>query len=308
MLGGQPTIPLDIPISAVLLAFYVLGAIGNITIYQFNRRHHHKFLMSWAMFSFCMARIATFVLRIVWATRPTNASIVIATQILSAAGVLVAYIVVLLLSLRIFRATHPELGWDKGLRVACKTLYGLLFVAFVLTISFAIESFYTLDMHIKIISLWMSRASSLVMLLFNLASLVILCLSTFFPRASPPENFGTGSLREKTAILSTMMFFVLFIIGFRFGTAWTAARPASNPAWFDSKPAFYVIEFGLEIVVIYTLLLTRFDRMFWVPDGSKKSGDYHLWRGYQQEIEGRELSGPKEEGGFELKTNNVDEV
>ncbi|KAL2064624.1 hypothetical protein VTL71DRAFT_3761 [Oculimacula yallundae] len=305
MLGGHPTVSLDIPICAVLLALYVLGAIGNMTIYQINRRRGHKFLMSWAMFGFCMARNATFSLRIAWATQPNNGRIVIASQIFSAAGVLVAYIVVLLLSLRIFRATHPELGWNKGIRIGCKVLYAALFVAFVLTISFTIESFYTLDMHMKNVALWVTRASSLVMLLFNLASLIILCLSIFLPRTSPPENFGTGSLQKKTAILSTMMFFVLFIIGFRFGTAWTDARPASKPAWFDSKPAFYIIEFVLELVVIYTLLLIRFDRIFWVPNGSAKAGDYHLWTGYHQKDEGMTLSASEEDSEPELKIHGA---
>lgn len=234
------------------------------------------------MFGFCMARNATFVLRIVWATRPNNARIVIAASIFSAAGVLIAYIVVLLLSLRMLRATHPELGWKKGIRVACKALYVSLFVAFVLTISFTIESFYTLDPQMKKTALWVQRSSILVMLLFNLASLVIFSLSVFLPRTSPTENFGTGSIKTKTTILGVVMFFTLFIIGFRFGTSWTDARPASNPAWFDSKPAYYVIEFGSELVVIYTLLLTRFDRMFWVPNGSAKAGDYSDDEGEKQ--------------------------
>ncbi|PVH79014.1 hypothetical protein DL98DRAFT_572784 [Cadophora sp. DSE1049] len=285
LVGGRPTVSLDIPICAVFLTIYVLGAIGNMTIFQINRKRGHKFFMSWAMFGFCMARNATFVLRIVWATRPTNASVVIASMIFSAAGVLVAYIVMLLLSLRLFRATHPELGWSPKLRMACKGLYITLFVAFVLTISFTIESFYTLDANIKKVALWVQRSSALIMLLFNIASLIILCLSVFIPRTSAPENFGTGSIKRKTIILSIMMFFVLFIIGFRFGTVWADAPLASSPAWWDSKPAFYVIEFGLEIVVIYTLLLIRFDRIFWVPNGSAKAGDYRMLSDVAQEEE-----------------------
>ncbi|KAH6690799.1 hypothetical protein BKA61DRAFT_684477 [Leptodontidium sp. MPI-SDFR-AT-0119] len=301
MVGGHPTTSLDVPISAVFLAFYLLAAVGNMTVFQTNRIRGHKFLMSWAMFGFCMARNATFVLRIVWAYRPHNARLIIAVQIFAAAGVLVSYIVALLLSLRIFRATHPELGWNPKLRMLCKGLYILLFVSFVLTISFTIESFYTLNLKIKKVALWVQRASSLVQLLFNLTSLIILSLSISLPRTTPPENFGTGSLKKKTTILSIVMFFVLFIISFRFGIAWTDPRPASNPAWFDSKPAFYVIEYVLELVVIYTLLLTRFDRMFWVPNGSAKAGDYHMWSGYGQKDEGERLSSSGEESVLQLK-------
>ena len=295
IVGGFPTVSLDIPICAVFLAFYVLGAIGNMTIFQINRKRGHKFLMSWAMFGFCMARNATFVLRIVWATRPTNASVVIASMIFSAAGVLVAYIVMLLLSLRLFRATHPELGWSPKLRIGCKVLYITLFLAFVLTISFTIESFYTLDANIKKVAVWVQRSSALIMLLFNIASLIILCLSIFLPRTSAPENFGAGSIKRKTMIISAMMIFVLFIIGFRFGTAWADAPPTPNPAWWDSKPAFYVLEFGLELVVIYTLLLIRFDRIFWVPNGSAKAGDYRMLSDVVQDDEQLEEGAELEE-------------
>ncbi|KAG4436830.1 hypothetical protein IFR05_007679 [Cadophora sp. M221] len=301
MVGGHPITSLDVPISAVFLAFYLLAAIGNMAIFQTNRIRGHKFLMSWAMFGFCMARNATFVLRIVWAYRPHNARLIIAVQIFAGAGVLVSYIVVLLLSLRIFRATHPELGWNPKLRMLCKALYILLFISFILTICFTIESFYTLNLKIKNVALWVQRTSSLVQLLFNITSLIIFSLSIFLSRPSSPENFGAGSLKKKTAILSIVTFFVLFIIGFRFGVAWTDPRPASNPAWFDSKPAFYVIEYAFELAIIYILLVTRFDRIFWVPNGSAKAGDYQMWSGYEQKDEGERLSSSGEESVLQLK-------
>ena len=75
-------------------------------------------------------------------------------------------------------------------------------------------------------------------------------------------------------ILGVALFFALFIAGFRCGTAWAPARPASDPAWYDSKAVFYVVLFTFEIVVVYLFLFTRFDRRFWIPDGSKKPGDY----------------------------------
>ena len=112
------------------------------------------------------------------------------------------------------------------------------------------------------------------MMIFNIASLTLLLLSWLLPRASDSENFGTGSIRSKIIVLGVAIFFIIFIVGFRTGTAWSAARLASDAAWYDSKAAFYVILFGFEIIIVYLFLFTQFHRMFWVPNGSNKPGDY----------------------------------
>lgn len=250
-----------------------------------------------------MARNLTFILRIVWATQLDNASLIIAAQIFSAAGVLVAYIVVLLLALRIFRATQPELGWNRVLHKGLMVSYFSLLGSLLLVISFTITSFYTLDTGLKTIAMWFQRASILYMLLFNLGSLALLSLSIFLPPSSNSENFGTGSMRAKIIIVSIGLFLCLFIIGFRFGTGWADPRPVSNPAWYHSKAAFYVIQFGLELPIIYGALITRFDKMFWVPNGSSKPGDY-------SQIEGLELEGKRnsENGGSATDSGESFEV
>ena len=264
----------DVPIDAVLLAIYLIGAIANMSIYQINRRTGHKFFMSAAMFGFCISRVGTMVLRIVWATRQSNASLAIAAQIFTSVGVLIIYIVLLLLALRVFRATHPTLGWNKSLDKSFTALYMLLFGAFVLVITFTILSFYTLNTTLRTVALWIQRTAILYILIFNSISTVLLLLSMLLPRSPHSEDFGTGSMRSKCMILGVALFFALFIAGFRCGTAWAPARPASDPAWYDSKAVFYVVLFTFEIVVVYLFLFTRFDRRFWIPDGSKKPGDY----------------------------------
>lgn len=230
--------------------------------------------MSWAMFGFCMSRVGTCVLRLTWATRPLNARLAIAALIFTNIGVLVIYIVVLLLALRVFRATHPELGWNRFLRKALTVSYFLLLGAILLVIAFTILSFYTLDPTLRSVALWIQRAAILYMALFNVTSLVMLLLSLLLPRTRDTENFGAGSIRSKFIILGVAIFFICFIAGLRTGTSWSNARPASNPAWYDSKAAFYVILLGFEIIICYLFLFTRFDRMFWVPNGSNKPGDY----------------------------------
>lgn len=227
-----------------------------------------------AMFGFCMSRVGTHVLRLALATRPRNIRLAMAALIFTNIGVLVVYIVLLLLALRVFRATHPKLGWNRPLGRAFTVSYVLLLCAVLLVVAFTILSFYTLDPKLKSVALWVQRGAILYMMLFNVASLVLLLLSALLPREPDNENFGTGSMESKLIILGVAIFFIIFIAGFRTGTSWSPPRPASHPAWFDSKPAFYVILFSFEIIIVYLLLFTRFDKRFWVPNGSKRPGDY----------------------------------
>lgn len=112
------------------------------------------------------------------------------------------------------------------------------------------------------------------MALFNFMSLLLLLLSLLLPRAPDNENFGIGSMGSKLIILGVAVFFIVFIAGLRTAASWSAPRLASNPAWYQSKAAFYVIFLGFEIIIVYWFLFTRIDRRFWVPNGSNKPGDY----------------------------------
>lgn len=272
--GGRPTVKEDIAPCAVLLFLYIVGAIAHQTIHQRNRRKHHKFYMSWAMFGFCMARVGTCVLRIAWATRPRNARLAVAAGIFTNIGVLVLYLVLLLIAQRMFRATHPKLGWNRPLGQVLQVAYGLLLVALLLSIAFTVLSFYTLNPTLRSAALWIQKGAIIYMMVFNVTTLVLLLLCVLLPRAPDHENFGTGSMRAKMINLGVAIFFTIFIAGFRTGTAWSSPRLATNPGWYQTKAAFYVIIFGFEIIVIYQFIFTRFDQMFWVPNGSSKPGDY----------------------------------
>lgn len=226
------------------------------------------------MFGFCMARIVTMVLRIAWATRSTNAGLAIAANIFTTVGVLAIYIALLLLALRVFRATHPSLGWSKLLRKTLQVSYVLLGSAIILTVAFTILTFYTLNPTLRSAAIWIQRAAVLYILMFNVVTIVLLLLSWLLPHASDNENFGTGSIESKMIILGVGICFSIFIAGFRLGVTWSKTRLASDYPWYDSKAAFYVIDFGFEIIVVFLLLVSRFDKRFWVPNGSNKPGDY----------------------------------
>jgi hypothetical protein len=87
-LGGIPTKSVDIPICAVLLACYLGLGATHMTIFRRNRAKGRSFKPSVLCFAFCMARLVTFVMRIVWATKPTNPSVAIASNVFIAAGVI----------------------------------------------------------------------------------------------------------------------------------------------------------------------------------------------------------------------------
>ncbi|KAH0370413.1 hypothetical protein KCU65_g2461, partial [Aureobasidium melanogenum] len=272
--GGRPTIDTDIPAISVYLLLYIGGAIGNMTIFQMNRRKGHKFLASWAMFGFCMARIVSCVLRIAWTTRIENARLAVAASIFLNLGVMVAYAVVLVLASRILRAAQPRLGWNSTLRKAIKVSYIGIVVVVILLLSFIVASVETLNQGVHTASLWVQRASNLYLLLLNCITPIFLLLSCLLPTDPESENFGSGSMRSKKIILGAASFFCLFISGFRCGTIWATPRPASDPAWYDNRALFYIVLLGFEIVIIYLFIFTRFDQKFWVPNGSQGPGDY----------------------------------
>jgi len=71
LLGGIPTVTLDVPITAIFLVLFLLGAATHMTIYNKNSKRGHKFILSDLLFNFCMVRAATTTMRIVWAFKPT---------------------------------------------------------------------------------------------------------------------------------------------------------------------------------------------------------------------------------------------
>jgi hypothetical protein len=86
VLGGVPTTSVDVPITIIFLILFVSGAIFHFTRHELNSKKGHKFHLSDMIFDFCMVRTVTCIMRIVWATRPTNPSIVLAALIFENAG------------------------------------------------------------------------------------------------------------------------------------------------------------------------------------------------------------------------------
>jgi len=214
------------------------------------------------------------VMRIVWATRPTNVSVAIAASIFVAVGVIILLIVNLIFAQRILRAAQPRTGWHPSVGLVFKGLYALIIVTLILIISFVILSFYTLDPSkrntARDIQLYGGTLNATIAFL----PVLLLLLGVIIPRRTSPEKFGTDRYRHKILILLTVSFLLSLGAWFRVGILYLPPRPREDPAWYHSKACFYVFNFGLEAVVIWLYVIVRVDNRFFIPDGSKGPGDY----------------------------------
>ena len=302
LLGGRPAVFLDDPICAVLLLLFIAGAATHLTIFMINHKRDHKFVFSALLFGFCMARITTLVLRIVWASRPRSVNIAIAANIFVQAGVLLLFIANLIFAQRIIRSYHPRLGWSRGLGWAFKFLYFCVAANLIMVITATVNSFFTLDLTTRRIDhdIQLFAGTFLAVLSFLPVPITILAVAT--PRARPrPEKFGQGRQRTKIWLLLFTSTILALGAGFRIGVSFTTPRPAADPAWYHSKACFYCFIFVIELAVVYAYAIARFDRRYHVPDGSSGPGHYSGERV-------SDSKGPVRAGGSSLTVNRESDV
>lgn len=273
-IGETPTAIPDIPVCAVFMCLYIGFAVTNMTILQNNRRRKHKFLLSGMLFGFCMARITTLVLRIVWATRQKNVQLAISAQLLVNVGVLLVYIINLILAQRILRAVQPQLGWNAIFRHGARIFYVLLAGALIMVITSTVISVYTLDPEKHISCRDVQLAGLTYLLVFTCLPLFHIALAVILPRSPQEETFGQGRMVTKMVIITISSCLCILIAGFKTGVTWSPPLPATDPAWYDSKACFYVFNFTLEIILLCLLTFTRIDKRFFIPNNSAGPGDY----------------------------------
>lgn len=273
-MGGLPSVIPDVPVCAVFMALYIAFAATNMTIFQINRRRGHKFVLSAMMFGFCMARITTLVLRIVWSTRQHNVRLAIAANILVNAGILIVYIVNLILAQRILRAKQPKLGWNPILRHGTKALYVLIGGALIMVITSTVISVYTLNPTTQNSCRDVLLAAVTYLLVITCLPFLHLLPAVVLPRSKQEENFGEGKMSTKIIIITLSTCMCVLISGFKAGVNWTPPRPVTEPMWFHKKAAFYVFNFTLEILILCLLTFSRIDKRFFIPNGSTRPGDY----------------------------------
>ncbi|KAI1747170.1 hypothetical protein F4782DRAFT_522163 [Xylaria castorea] len=289
--GGVPEVIPDVPISAVFILIYLSFAVTNMTILQINLRRQHKFVISGALFGFSMSRIITFILRIVWATHQHNARLAIAATIFVNAGVLVVYVVNLIFAQRILRAKQPTIGWHPSISIVLKVFYVGIGGALILVIYSVVQGAYTLDPSILHDVRDIQLAAITYLLVFTTLPLWLLLAAHFLlPKSADAELFGHGSMRTKVIINVLTTCICIFISAFRAGTNWLPPRPVSNPAWYQSKAAFYTFSFIPELLALSLLTFSRVDKRFHIPNGSKQPGDYSRHGSEQTTMEKNESS------------------
>lgn len=261
----------------MLLLFFIAGAATNMTILQVNLRRNHKFIISGMTFGFCMARITALIMRIVWASRPHSIPIAIAANVLTVAGVVLLFLINLLFAQRIVRAHRPRLGWSRPGTYFFRALFFSVPVVLVMVIPVSIDMFYTLDVSTHNVLRRVQLVATVYMALLAFLPIPITLLTLFAPPRPPHhgtvENFGQGQMRTKIGLL--LFTSTLLALGASFRAAVNfMPRPLTSPAWFDSKPCYYIFNYVIEIIVVFTYTISRFDRRFHIPNGSSAPGHY----------------------------------
>lgn len=273
-LGGLPSVDVDVPICTVFLVLFILGAISHMFLFQTNKKRGHKFLMSGMLFGFCMARIMSCTLRIVWATRQQNIRLAIAAQVFVAAGVILLFLINLIFAQRIIRAAHPHSGWHPAFAWFFHAIYVIIVVSLIMLITSVVQSFYTLNSNTKRIDRDIMLYGQTMFAVIGFLPIPLVIGGLIIPRETRVEKFGSGRFRTKIAILLTSTTILCLGAAFRAGTNYMTPRPATNPAWYHSKACFYIFNFTVEIIVILLYVVVRVDQRFWVPNGARAAGDY----------------------------------
>lgn len=276
VLGGRPTETTDVPIAAVFIVLYLLAAVANLIIFKTNLRKGHKFYFNILLLQFSMARVLTCALRIGAAYHPANVSLSIAANIFVNVGILMVYIINLILAERILRARQPELGWLSLHRAIMKVLYALVAVALILLITFLVISSYTLDVRLRQTARKIELAGITYFLFFSCLPLTMVAATYTLPVSSRAESFGTGSMASKALIIAVSAGLCTLGAGFKAGANWETPRPVSDPAWYQSKAAFWIFIFAIEVIILCFLLAVRIDQRFWIPDGSGQRRTYSM--------------------------------
>ncbi|KAH8683724.1 hypothetical protein BGZ61DRAFT_425046 [Ilyonectria robusta] len=274
ILGEHPTVKVDDPIGAIILFFFIVAAIFNVTIYLRNAFRSHHFFTSFLLFIFCMARVIANILRISWASRLYNVKIIIAYQVFLNAGVVMLFVINLFLTQRLFRAYHPHIGWSKPMTIGFKVLYASITADITMVIVALVYSFFTRDLAklSKVRDVQRTGATYFAVVAFLPLPITALCV--LLPRKGDIEKFGQGRMRTKVRLIVFAAVLLSIGAGFRAGIALMGPRLSTNPAWYHRKACFYVFTYAIELVVVYTYILFRIDRRFHVPDGSSGPGHY----------------------------------
>lgn len=222
-----------------------------------------------------MSRIVTCCLRISSIVYPHNIRLAIAAQIFTVAGVLLVFVINLLWTQRLVRSLHPHFGWHRIPSLLLKLLWPTIALTLIALITVTVQSFYTLRPRTHFIDRAVQLYGVTFLAVISFLPLPILALAFAVPRPQRHDKFGAGRLRVKVAVLMTGAVLVCFGASYRAGTTWRAPVPLTQPMpGYFHKGAFYVADFGVEILTVFLYAVMRVDLRFHVPDGARGPGAY----------------------------------
>ncbi|KAF2248634.1 hypothetical protein BU26DRAFT_302674 [Trematosphaeria pertusa] len=275
MLGGIPSKKVDIPVTAVFLALYIVGGAIHLAIFLLNKKRGHKFLFSLFIFIFCLARIVTTSLRIATISKPTNIDLAIAASVFVAAGILILFIINLIWSQRVLRSLHPRFGWHTAISTLFRVAYVLIALTLAIVITATVQMFFTLRPRTRTIDRDLQLYAGTFFTIISFLPIPIVLIALAAPRKSKPEKFGKGRFRTKIWILLIGTTLCCLGAAFRCGTSWIKPVPLVRPMPdYYSKACFYIFVFTVEILVVYLYAIMRVDLRFHIPDGAKGPGSY----------------------------------
>jgi hypothetical protein len=185
------------------------------------------------------------------------------------------FIINLVLTRRVVRALHPGFGWAKGVTTGFKVLLGSVVSVLIMVVVCSVHSVFTLDLAAKGRERQVLLFAGVYLMVVAFLPTVGMVVAKVVPNRGPhkAEGFGKGGMGTKMALLLFTSLVLTLGAGFRAGVNF-AAKPATQPQWYHSRPAFYCFNFAIELVVVYTYAIFRFDQKFYVPEGSSAPGHY----------------------------------
>jgi hypothetical protein len=282
-LGLAPAVLPDIPVCAVFLLLFIVGAAAHMTLFKINMHKGKKFPINAMTFGFCLTRVLATNLRIAWASHPTSVKIGISAMVFIYAGIILLFIGNLFFAQRIVRAQHPHIGWSRPFSLMLPVLMVIIVGTILCLIVSVIYSFYTLnEFSLRAIHDIQMYGETLYMIVALLPIPIVLAsvLGRWRFGEKPVDKFGQGSMRAKVVIVLIGAIFLGLGSGWRAITLYLPTRPSTSPQhpWYFSKTCFYVFNFTIEICVTFFWLLVRIDKRFYVPDGAK--GPYSYGGGF----------------------------
>jgi hypothetical protein len=198
----------------------------------------------------------------------------LAAQIVTAAGVVILLLTNLVFAQRLVRAYHPVFGWRRSVTGIFAGLFVSAGVVLAAVVTATVHGVIVTDgSEAKDVDRTVQLVCGTYLAMCAFLPVVLCALAVLVPGKDKVDRFGEGRLRSKVALVSFTASLLAFGAGFRAAVAYDT-RPLSDPAWFHSKVCYYCFNFGLELVVVVTYAAFRFDKRFYIPDGSSGPGQY----------------------------------